>query len=64
MKKYGSTWGKVSSDQKISRDPVQSFGNKRKKKSVSAQRKTIGRAKITGIYYARQTWFLLFCKIT
>ena len=55
LKKYGSTWGIASSDQKMSSDLEQSFGNKRKKKSASAQSKTMCRAKITGVYYARQT---------
>lgn len=36
LRRCGSTWGTVCSDQRLPSDPVQSFENKRKTKSASA----------------------------
>lgn len=63
LRKYGSARGILCSDKKMSSDSVQSFENKRKEKPPSAQRRTIYRAKIPGVYYAKQTWFYCFVKL-
>ena len=36
LRRHGSTWGTVCSDQRLPSDPVQSFENKRKTKYASA----------------------------